>query len=92
MAPAIAQAAQADSFISGFEDGYQTRVGERGQRLSGGQKQRISLARAAFADADIVLLDDVLSAVDASVGVHLWRECIQGVILNPHLKLLNSLN
>lgn len=43
-------------------------IGERGANLSGGQKQRISLARALYSDADIVILDDPLSAVDAHVG------------------------
>ena len=43
-------------------------VGERGTTLSGGQKARISLARALYAEADIYLFDDPLSAVDAKVG------------------------
>ncbi|KAF9353775.1 hypothetical protein BGX26_008445, partial [Mortierella sp. AD094] len=50
----------------------QTEIGERGINLSGGQKQRVSLARAAYQDADIYLLDDPLSAVDAHVDQHLW--------------------
>lgn len=52
--------------------GDMTEIGERGINLSGGQKQRISLARAAYDDADIYLLDDPLSAVDAHVDRHLW--------------------
>ncbi|KAG0020110.1 hypothetical protein BGZ80_004746 [Entomortierella chlamydospora] len=52
--------------------GDQTEIGERGINLSGGQKQRVSLARAAYQDADIYLLDDPLSAVDAHVDQHLW--------------------
>ncbi|KAF9961946.1 Multidrug resistance-associated protein 1 [Mortierella alpina] len=52
--------------------GDATEIGERGINLSGGQKQRVSLARAAYADADIYLLDDPLSAVDAHVDQHLW--------------------
>ncbi|KAF9135596.1 Canalicular multispecific organic anion transporter 2 [Mortierella sp. 14UC] len=47
-------------------------IGERGINLSGGQKQRVSLARAAYDNADIYLLDDPLSAVDAHVDRHLW--------------------
>ncbi|KAI1314400.1 hypothetical protein EDD11_002226 [Mortierella claussenii] len=56
--------------------GDQTEIGERGINLSGGQKQRVSLARAAYADADIYLLDDPLSAVDAHVDQHLWQHLI----------------
>ncbi|KAF9400363.1 hypothetical protein BGZ94_005489, partial [Podila epigama] len=52
--------------------GEQTKIGERGINLSGGQKQRVSLARAAYQDADVYLLDDPLSAVDAHVDRHLW--------------------
>ncbi|KAF9276165.1 hypothetical protein BGZ68_010215 [Mortierella alpina] len=56
--------------------GDQTEIGERGINLSGGQKQRVSLARAAYQDADIYLLDDPLSAVDAHVDQHLWTHLI----------------
>ncbi|XP_061670835.1 ATP-binding cassette sub-family C member 12 isoform X2 [Syngnathoides biaculeatus] len=57
-----------------------TEIGERGLNLSGGQKQRISLARAVYADKDIYLLDDPLSAVDAHVGKHIFEECIKQVL------------
>ncbi|KAF9932493.1 hypothetical protein FBU30_008066 [Linnemannia zychae] len=56
--------------------GDQTEIGERGINLSGGQKQRVSLARAAYQDSDIYLLDDPLSAVDAHVDQHLWQNLI----------------
>jgi ABC-type multidrug transport system ATPase subunit len=52
------------------------KVGDRGTSLSGGQKARINLARAVYSDADIYLLDDPLSAVDAEVGRHLFESCI----------------
>ncbi|KPU73781.1 uncharacterized protein Dana_GF14209, isoform O [Drosophila ananassae] len=56
--------------------GDQTEIGEKGINLSGGQKQRISLARAVYSDADLYLLDDPLSAVDAHVGKHIFEEVI----------------
>uniref|UniRef100_A0A8C6Z130 ATP-binding cassette sub-family C member 5 n=1 Tax=Nothoprocta perdicaria TaxID=30464 RepID=A0A8C6Z130_NOTPE len=57
--------------------GDMTEIGERGLNLSGGQKQRISLARAVYANRDIYLLDDPLSAVDAHVGKHIFEQCIK---------------
>ncbi|XP_070798750.1 ATP-binding cassette sub-family C member 4 [Pituophis catenifer annectens] len=59
-----------------LEDGDLTMVGDRGATLSGGQKARINLARAVYQDADIYLLDDPLSAVDAEVSRHLFEKCI----------------
>ena len=56
--------------------GDETEIGENGINLSGGQKQRISLARALYFDADILLLDDPLSAVDAHVGHHIFDHVI----------------
>lgn len=56
--------------------GDMTEIGEKGINLSGGQKQRISLARAAYSDADIFLLDDPLSAVDSHVGRHIFEKLI----------------
>ncbi|KAJ9087838.1 hypothetical protein DSO57_1029157 [Entomophthora muscae] len=56
--------------------GDQTEIGERGINLSGGQKARISLARAVYARADIYLLDDPLSAVDAHVGKHIFTRVL----------------
>lgn len=61
-------------------DGDLSFVGERGASLSGGQRARVNLARAVYRDADLYLLDDPLSAVDARVGRHLFDECIKGFL------------
>lgn len=63
-----------------FIGGDMTEVGERGITLSGGQKARISLARAIYADKDIIFMDDVLSAVDAKVGKHIVDKCFLGLL------------
>ncbi|XP_045503254.1 probable multidrug resistance-associated protein lethal(2)03659 isoform X2 [Colias croceus] len=65
-----------------FPHGDKTVVGERGVSLSGGQRARISLARAVYKRADIYLLDDPLSAVDAHVGRHLFESCVVGYLRN----------
>ncbi|GAA5898535.1 hypothetical protein JCM6882_007809 [Rhodosporidiobolus microsporus] len=57
-----------------------TEIGERGIALSGGQRQRVSIARTLYFDSEIVLLDDVLSAVDAHVGAHIFDHAIQGML------------
>ncbi len=62
--------------------GDQTEIGERGINLSGGQKARVALARAVYANRDIYLLDDPLSAVDAHVGKALFDDCIYSKLIN----------
>ena len=57
-------------------NGEETEIGEKGINLSGGQKARVSLARAAYSGAEIVLMDDSLSAVDAYVGKRLLDGCL----------------
>ncbi|KEH33999.1 multidrug resistance protein ABC transporter family protein [Medicago truncatula] len=58
----------------------QTIIGEKGINLSGGQKQRVQIARALYQNADIYLLDDPFSAVDAHTGSHLFKECLLGLL------------
>ena len=66
--------------LSRFPKRDLTEIGQRGVILSGGQRARVSLARAIYSDADIYLLDDPLSAVDAKVGKHLFEKCIDGFL------------
>ncbi|XP_031648386.1 multidrug resistance-associated protein 4 isoform X2 [Oncorhynchus kisutch] len=73
-------------------DGDLTLIGDRGATLSGGQKARVNLARAVYQDADIYLLDDPLSAVDAEVGRHLFEQCICGILKNkPRILVTHQL-
>ncbi|KAH8731418.1 P-loop containing nucleoside triphosphate hydrolase protein [Phaeosphaeriaceae sp. PMI808] len=60
--------------------GDKTEIGERGITVSGGQKQRMNIARAIYFDADIILMDDPLSAVDAHVGRHIMDNAICGLL------------
>lgn len=67
-----------------------TEIGERGVTLSGGQKQRVSIARAVYADADVVILDDPLSAVDAHVGKALFEKCLRGALKDKTVILVTN--
>jgi ATP-binding cassette subfamily B protein len=70
---AAAQAAAAHDFITGFPQGYDTPVGERGTTLSGGQKQRIAIARALLLNPRILILDDSTSSVDLSTEYRIQK-------------------
>lgn len=63
-----------------LEDGDGTEIGEKGITLSGGQKQRVNIARALYFDADIIALDDPLSALDAGVGKSIFFNAIVGAL------------
>ena len=68
-----AKIAQADEYIQGFENGYDTVIGEKGASLSGGQKQRLSIARAIVKKPEILIFDDSTSALDFSTEAKLHK-------------------
>ncbi|KAL3847448.1 hypothetical protein ACJMK2_018354 [Sinanodonta woodiana] len=76
----ILKACALNKDIELMPNGDLTLIGDRGVSLSGGQRARVSLARALYMDADVYLLDDPLSAVDATVGKHLFERVIQGML------------
>jgi len=76
----VIKACNLESDLKLFPQGDMTIVEERGTNLSGGQRARLALARAVYADADIYLLDDPLSAVDAKVAKSIYTEAISGLL------------
>ncbi|KAF6747848.1 multidrug resistance-associated ABC transporter [Ephemerocybe angulata] len=75
-----------------FEAGDLTEVGERGLTLSGGQKARLTLARAIYSKAEIVLLDDVLAALDVHTAVWIVNKCFKGDLVQGRTVLLVTHN
>lgn len=71
-----------------FDLGDETEVGEKGTTCSGGQKARIALARALYSPAKTILLDDVLSAVDAQTARHLHVHCLLGPLMKGRTVIL----
>ncbi len=71
--PKMAKLANANDFILRTPNGYQSRVGDRGNLLSGGEKQRISIARAMFKDAPLLILDEATSALDTASEIEVQK-------------------
>lgn len=89
---AVLEACSLRGDLQQLEHGDMTDVGENGTELSGGQKARVALARAVYSRASILLLDDVLSAVDAHTAKHLAERLLAGPLIEGRTLLLVSHN
>ena len=85
---AVLAACALERDLATLPGGDATEVGERGVTLSGGQRARLSLARAVYAEADVYLIDDPISALDAPTARHVMQECICGPLLKGSTRVL----
>jgi subfamily B ATP-binding cassette protein MsbA len=94
----VARVAHCEEFVSGFPEGYNTIVGERGVKLSGGQRQRIAIARAILADPRILILDEATSSLDSESeaqiqdGLRALREGRTTFVIAHRLSTIRSAN
>lgn len=76
----VIRACALEADLDMLPNGDETEIGERGITLSGGQKQRLNIARAIYFDANLIIMDDPLSAVDVHVGRHIFDKAIMGLL------------
>jgi ABC-type nitrate/sulfonate/bicarbonate transport system ATPase subunit len=86
--PAVLHQCNLERDLSLFDAGDLTDVGEKGLTLSGGQKARIALARAVYSSAAVLLLDDILAALDVSTSVWIVRKCLNGDLVRGRTVVL----
>ena len=89
---AAARAANAHDFIAAMPDGYQTLIGERGQKLSGGEKQRLAIARALLKDAPILILDEATASVDGANEAQIQNALARATRARTTLIIAHRLN
>ncbi|KAM5343712.1 hypothetical protein ACJ41O_012249 [Fusarium nematophilum] len=84
----VVKACALEKDLAALADGDGTELGANGVNLSGGQKWRITLARAVYSQAEILVMEDIFSAVDAHVGAWIFEECINGDICKGRTRIL----
>lgn len=88
----VLQACALEHDLVGLPDGDETEIGTHGANLSGGQQWRVTLARAVYSKAEILVLEDIFSAVDTHVGRHIFQHCLTGDICRDRTRILVTHN